>query len=174
MNTDVVWITGVPAAGKSTLAEWLCARLRAAGRTALHLDGDDLRAGVNRDLGFSAADRGEAARRAAAVAALIAAQEATAVVSMVSPHRADRQSARRMVEQAGLRWLEVHVDTAAEVCRSRDPKGLYARAASGRLTGLTGWDAPYEAPADGEALRVDGADPLPGRAVLDALLVDQG
>lgn len=169
MRAPVVWITGVPAAGKSTLAEWLCERLRATGGSALHLDGDELRAGINSDLGFSEADRGEAARRTAAVAILLAGQGTTAVISMVSPVRSHRQRARDAVEASGLRWIEVHVDTARETCVARDPKGLYARAAAGELTGLTGWDGPYDPPHAGEALRVDGADPEPGRAVLEAL-----
>lgn len=169
MRAPVVWITGLPAAGKSTLAEWLCERLRASGGSAVHLDGDELRAGVNSDLGFSDADRGEAARRIAAVAALLGGQGTTAVVSMVSPVRAHRLRAREAVEATGLPWVEVHVDTAQATCVARDPKGLYARAAAGELTGLTGWDGPYDPPLPGEALRVDGADPEPGRAVLETL-----
>lgn len=169
MRAPVVWITGLPAAGKSTLADWLCERLRASGGSAVHLDGDELRAGVNNDLGFSDADRGEAARRTAAVAALLGGQGTTAVVSMVSPVRDHRLRARETVEASGLRWVEVHVDTSRATCVARDPKGLYARAAAGELTGLTGWDGPYDPPRPGEAVRVDGADPEPGRAVLEAL-----
>lgn len=169
MNAAVIWITGVPAAGKTTLAEWLRGALREQGAAVVVLDGDALRSGVNRDLGFSAADRAEAARRAAAVAALLAAQGTTAVVSMVSPVRGDRAAARETVRAADVPWLEVHVDTPLATCRERDPKGLYARAAAGELRGLTGWDEPYETPTADEALRVDGTAATPGRLVLEAL-----
>ncbi|HUE59380.1 MAG TPA: adenylyl-sulfate kinase, partial [Acidimicrobiales bacterium] len=141
-----VWFTGLSGSGKSTVAVELERRLVAAGRPAYLLDGDNLRHGLNSNLGFSAADRAENVRRVGEVAKLFADAGMVAVVSLVSPYRADRDLVREAHEEAGLRFLEVFMDTPIEVCEQRDPKGLYARARAGEITGFTGVDDPYEAP----------------------------
>jgi bifunctional enzyme CysN/CysC len=142
-----IWFTGLPASGKSTLAVALEQRLVASGRPAYVLDGDNLRHGLNGDLGFSEADRAENMRRTAHAARLLADAGVVALVSLVSPLAAERRRARELHEEAGLPFFEVWVSTPVEVCERRDPKGLYKRARAGELTGLTGVDAPYEAPA---------------------------
>ena len=147
-----VWITGLPAAGKTTLALAVQARLAEGARPAIVLDGDDLRGGLSRDLDHSRAGRRENVRRAAEAAALIAGQGAIVVVSLVAPYRADRDAARRLHERARIAFAEVWVATPAAECARRDPKGLYRRAAAGELTGLTGWDDPYEEPRAAEAV----------------------
>ena len=141
-----LWLTGLPASGKSTIAAAVEARLVHAGRPALLLDGDNLRHGINAGLGFSAADRAENVRRAAHVAALLAEAGTVAVVSLVSPYAAGRDAARALHAAAGLPFVEVWVDTPLAECERRDPKGLYARARAGELAGMTGLDDPYEAP----------------------------
>ena len=140
-----VWLTGLPASGKSTLAHALEDRLVRSGRPAYVLDGDNLRHGLNGDLGFSEADRAENVRRTAHVARLMADAGMVAIVSLVSPFAAERDRARELHE--GLPFFEVWVDTPVEVCEQRDPKGLYARARAGEISGMTGVDAPYEPPA---------------------------
>lgn len=141
-----VWFTGLPASGKSTIAAAVEARLVAEGRSAYRLDGDNLRHGVCGDLGFSAVDRDENVRRTAEVARLFADSGTVAIVSVVSPFESGRAAARALHERDGLHFVEVFVNTPVEECMRRDPKGLYARAAAGKLTGMTGVDAPYEAP----------------------------
>jgi adenylyl-sulfate kinase len=141
-----VWLTGLPAAGKSSIAAALEQRLVGLGRAAYRLDGDNLRHGLNGDLAFSPEDRAENVRRTAHVARLFADSGTTAIVALVSPYARDRQSARELHERDGLRFVEVFVDTTLEECERRDPDGLYARARRGELSGLTGVDDPYEAP----------------------------
>jgi adenylyl-sulfate kinase len=141
-----VWMTGLPASGKSTLAAAVEARLLAEGRAAYVLDGDNLRHGLNGDLGFSPEDRAENVRRTAEVAALIADAGVVSLASLVSPYIADREAARAVHEHRGIAFVEVHVATSLAECERRDPKGLYARARAGELDGLTGVSAPYEAP----------------------------
>jgi adenylyl-sulfate kinase len=141
-----VWMTGLPASGKSTVAAGVEARLLEAGRSAYVLDGDNLRHGLNGDLGFSAEDRTENVRRTAEVSALLADAGVVVLVALVSPFRADREAARAAHDRRGLPFLEVWVATSLEECERRDPKGLYARARAGELTGLTGVDDPYEPP----------------------------
>jgi bifunctional enzyme CysN/CysC len=121
------------------------------------LDGDNLRHGLNGDLGFSAADRAENVRRTAEVAALLADAGVVVLVALVSPYRADRAAARAVHERAGLPFLEAWVSTPLEECERRDPKHLYARARAGELRGLTGVDDPYE-PPDAPELEVGGPD----------------
>ncbi len=152
-----VWVTGLPASGKSTVADGVESRLVAEGISAYRLDGDNLRHGINGNLGFSADDRAENVRRTAHVARLLADSGTVAIVSLVSPYLADRESARRIHEDIGLEFLEVFVDTPLEECERRDPKGLYARARAGEVTGMTGVDDPYEAPTDAE-LRLEPGD----------------
>ncbi len=141
-----VWLTGLPASGKSTIAEGLERTLVASGRPAYLLDGENVRHGLSGDLGFSAADRHEHARRVASVARMLADAGLVTVVALVSPAAADREWARQLHEEAGLPFLEAWVDTPLEECERRDPHGLYARARAGTLVGFTGVDAPYEEP----------------------------
>jgi bifunctional enzyme CysN/CysC len=142
-----VWLTGLPAAGKSTIGRAIEERLVKAGRPAYLLDGDNLRHGLNGDLGFDEAARAENVRRTAHVARLLAECGAVALVSLVSPYAADRELAAELHAKEELPFLEVFVGTPLEQCERRDPKGLYARARSGELEGMTGVDAPYEPPA---------------------------
>jgi bifunctional enzyme CysN/CysC len=145
-----LWFTGLPSSGKSTIAAALEERLVAAGIPAYRLDGDNLRHGLNADLGFSASDRAENVRRTAHAARLLADAGVVAIPSLVSPYAADRELARRVHEDAGIAFLEVFVDTPLEECERRDPKGLYARARAGEIKGFTGIDDPYEAPQDAD------------------------
>ena len=143
-SAGILWLTGLPGAGKSTIADAVKQRLDQLQVAGCVLDGDHLRAGLNRDLGFGAEDRQENSRRVAEVARLFADAGVIAVVALVSPMAADRAAARQI---AGPRlFLEVHVHADPAVCEARDPKGLYRAGRSGRLIGLTGIDAPYEAP----------------------------
>ena len=154
-----LWMTGLPASGKSTVAAGVEARLLEAGRSAYVLDGDNLRHGLNGDLGFSAEDRTENVRRTAEVSALLADAGVVVLVALVSPYRADRAAARAAHDRRGLPFLEVYVATSLEECERRDPKGLYARARAGELTGLTGVDDPYEPPESADVV-VRGDEPL--------------
>jgi bifunctional enzyme CysN/CysC len=147
-----VWLTGLPASGKSTIATALEERLLARGASAYMLDGDNLRHGLNANLGFSAEERAENVRRAAHVAGLFADSGQIAIVSLVSPYARDRASARDLHAAEGLDFVEVHVDTPLDECERRDPKGLYARARRGELRGLTGIDDPYEPPPAAEVV----------------------
>lgn len=151
-----VWLTGLSGSGKSTVAHDAERRLVDGGRAAYVLDGDNLRHGLNHDLGFSADDRSENVRRVGEVARLMADAGLVVLVPVISPYRADRERVRRMHADAGLAFFEVHVATPLEVCEQRDPKGMYARARSGELTGFTGIDDPYEEPAQPE-LTIDTA-----------------
>ena len=141
-----VWFTGLPAAGKSTIAAAVEERLVKAGRVAYLLDGDNLRHGLNGDLGFDEVARAENVRRTAHVARLLAECGAIALVSLVSPYAADRELAATLHAAEELPFFEVFVSTPLERCEERDPKGLYARARAGELPGLTGVGAPYEPP----------------------------
>jgi bifunctional enzyme CysN/CysC len=143
-----VWFTGLPGAGKSTIAAAVEERLVKAGRPAFLLDGDNLRHGLNGDLGFDDDARRENVRRTAHVARLLAESGAIALVSLVSPYAADREGAGALHAAEDLRFIEVFVNTPVEQCELRDPKGLYARARAGELTGLTGVGAPYEEPSE--------------------------
>ena len=141
-----VWLTGLPASGKSTIAGALEERLARDGYRAYRLDGDNLRYGLNSDLGFEPGDRAENIRRVAHVASLFADSGTIAIVSVISPYEVDRQLARSVHERGELEFLEVFVDTPLTECERRDPKGQYARARAGKLVGFTGIDAPYERP----------------------------
>jgi bifunctional enzyme CysN/CysC len=167
-----VWFTGLSGSGKSTVAVEVERRLIAAGRAAYLLDGDNLRHGLNADLGFTAADRTENIRRVGEVARLFADAGVVALVPVISPYAADRDRARAVHEAAGLRFVEVWVDTPIELCEERDPKGLYAKARAGEIKGFTGIDDPYEAPArpDLRLTPADG-DPAAQAALVLPLLV---
>jgi adenylylsulfate kinase len=163
-----LWITGLPSAGKSTIAAALAARLRADGVAVEVLDGDEMRAVLSPDLGYSRDDRDTNVARIGWVAARLARHGVLVLAPVVSPYRAARDAVRRTHDQAGIRLLEVHVATPVEVCADRDVKGLYARQRSGGLRGLTGVDGDYEAPTHPE-LRLDTSDSAVDDAV-DRLL----
>jgi bifunctional enzyme CysN/CysC len=171
MHGATVWFTGLSGSGKSTVAAELTRRLVAAGASTYTLDGDNLRHGLNGDLGFSADDRAENVRRVAEVARLFADAGLVTLVPVISPYRTGREHARALHEAAGLVFLEVFVDAPLEVCEVRDPKGLYAKARAGELPGFTGVDDPYEAPERPEVV-VETAATAPEDAasmVLEAL-----
>lgn len=140
----VVWLTGLSGAGKSTIGYELDRRLHEQGRLTCPLDGDNVRHGLNRDLGFSPADRQENIRRIGEVAALLASTGVIAIVSFISPYRTGRDAARTLV--GADRFIEVYVNASLTVCEARDPKGLYKRARAGELEQFTGIGAPYEVP----------------------------
>ncbi len=146
----VVWLTGLSASGKSTLANAIAAVLRAEGQTVVVLDGDILRAGLCHDLGFSESDRTENVRRAGSVAALLAESGVICIAALISPFASSRDAVRKQVP-AG-RFLEVFVDAPLEVCERRDPKGLYARARRGEVPTFTGLSSPYEPPVAAECV----------------------
>jgi len=155
-----VWMTGLSGSGKSTIATAVEERLVGAGRFAYVLDGDNLRHGLNRDLGFDAGSRTENVRRAGEVARLLADAGAVVLVGLISPMASDRDLVRRMHADSGLDFLEIHVDTPLRTCERRDPKGLYAKARRGDIPEFTGVSAPYEPPATPD-LRVSGETPVP-------------
>ena len=154
-----VWFTGLSGSGKSTVAVAVEQQLVARRQPTYLLDGDNLRHGLNGDLGFSADDRAENIRRIGEVARLFADAGVVALVPVISPYRAGRDRARAVHEAAGLPFLEVFVDTPIEECERRDPKGLYAKARAGEIKGFTGIDDPYEAPLAPElVLRPEDGD----------------
>ena len=159
-----VWLTGLPASGKSTIAEELERALVGLGRPAYLLDGENVRHGLSGDLGFSPADRSEHARRVASVARMFADAGLIVITALVSPAAADREFARELHEEAGLEFVEAWVDTPVEECERRDPHGLYARARAGELPGFTGVDAPYETPEHPD-VRLHGGEETVERAV---------
>ncbi len=140
----IAWLTGLSGAGKSSIADAVDRALMQAGRHTMVLDGDNLRHGLNRDLGFSAADRVENIRRAAETARLMAEAGLIVIVSLISPAREERAMARRLA--GDIPFLEVFIDTPLRVCEARDPKGLYVLARRGKIPNFTGISAPYEAP----------------------------
>ena len=139
-----LWLTGLPASGKSTLANLLERRLVSEGRHTYPLDGDNVRRGLNRDLGFSEADRVENIRRVAEVARLMVDAGLIVIASLISPFQSQRDAARRLFEPGDFK--EIFVDASIETCIARDPKGLYAKAARGEIRNFTGVDSPYEPP----------------------------
>lgn len=151
-----IWFTGLSASGKSTVATALEQHLLHLGVAAYRLDGDNVRFGLNKDLGFSEKDRNENIRRIAEVAKLFADSSTVALTSFISPYRADRQVARELHATSGqggdepLAFVEVYVDIPIEVAEQRDPKGLYKKARAGEIKDFTGISAPYEAPLEPE------------------------
>lgn len=162
----VVWLTGLPGAGKSTLAAGLARRLNDEGVACYVLDGDIVRHRLNADLGFSPEDRKENVRRLGQVAALFADAGLVCIVACISPYRADRAAARSAV--ASDKFYEIFVKAALEICERRDPKGLYARARRGELTAMTGIDAPYEVPEEPNLVIESGEESV--EASLEKLL----
>ena len=162
----VVWLTGLPGAGKSTIADLVEQKLQAAGRHTYLLDGNNLRHGLNRDLGFTDRDRVENIRRVAEVAKLMVDAGLIVVVALISPFRSERAMARGTMEEG--EFFEVFVDTPVEVCEARDPRGLYAKARRGELANFTGIDSPYE-PPDTPDLRIDTTELSADRAADEVL-----
>jgi adenylylsulfate kinase len=140
-----IWFTGLSASGKSTIANAVAATLHAAKVSTFVLDGDNIRHGLNKNLGFSAADREENIRRIGEVAKLFTAAGIVNLTAFISPYRADRDRARNLQPES---FLEVYCDPGIAVCEQRDPKGLYKKARAGQLKGFTGLDDPYEAPTN--------------------------
>jgi adenylylsulfate kinase len=156
----VIWFTGLSGAGKSTLANALERALFERGHHCYLLDGDNVRHGLNRDLGFSDADRVENIRRIAEVAKLLVDAGLIAMTAFISPFRADRQLARDLLPAD--EFIEVHVATSLAVCEQRDPKGLYRKARAGQIPNFTGIDSAYEAPVNPELVVDTGAEDLDG------------
>lgn len=140
----IAWFTGLSGAGKSSIANVVDRSLIRANRHTMVLDGDNLRHGLNRDLGFSVTDRHENIRRSAETARLMAEAGLVVIVSLISPFREERATARRIADD--IPFLEVFIDTPLAVCEARDPKGLYGRARAGKIPNFTGISAPYEPP----------------------------
>ena len=149
-EAGTVWFTGLSGSGKSTVAVEVERVLAEAGRLCYRLDGDNLRHGLNGDLGFSEADRTENIRRTGEVCRLFVDAGIIVLASFVSPFRADRDQVREMHRSASMPFLEVYVEVPLEVAESRDPKGLYRKARAGEIRGFTGIDQPYEAPESPE------------------------
>ncbi|MER3415629.1 MAG: adenylyl-sulfate kinase [Gemmataceae bacterium] len=170
-----LWFTGLSGSGKSTLAFTLEHALIQRGHLAYVLDGDNIRHGLNKNLGFSAEDREENIRRIGEVAKLFADCGVIVMTSFISPYRRDRDRVRHLHEQAGLSFFEIYMATPIEVCEQRDPKGLYKKARAGELKNFTGVDDPYEPPLHPE-LTIDTTTTSPeaGTQLLLEYLDKQG
>jgi adenylylsulfate kinase len=162
----VIWLTGLSAAGKSTIATILEKKLHERRKLVYRLDGDNIRHGLNKNLGFSAEDRAENIRRIGEVAKLFADAGAIVVTAFISPYRADRDAVRTLL--ADGEFIEVHVDVSLAAAEARDPKGLYKKARAGQIKNFTGIDDPYEAPSDPE-LYID-TEQLSADASADAII----
>lgn len=145
-----LWFTGLSGSGKSTVAVELEGVLHERGVLAYRLDGDNVRMGINKNLGFSAEDRTENIRRIGEIAKLFADSGVIALSSFISPYVADRDTVRELHEAAGIDFIEVFVDCSLEAAEARDPKGLYKKARAGEIKNFTGIDDPYEAPKAAE------------------------
>ncbi|MFE9924788.1 adenylyl-sulfate kinase [Streptomyces sp. NPDC005774] len=179
-ETDVttgatVWLTGLPSAGKTTIAHELAGRLREQGRRVELLDGDEIREFLSAGLGFSREDRHTNVQRIGFVAELLARNGVTALVPVIAPYADSRDAVRGRHGANGTPYVEVHVATPVEVCSVRDVKGLYAKQAAGELTGLTGVDDPYEAPVSPD-LRIEAQHRTvqESAAAVHALLSERG
>ena len=170
-----IWLTGLPSAGKTTIATALTERLRAEGHQVQMLDGDEVRPLLSAELGFSRADRFTNVQRIGYVAELLASHGVKVLVSVIAPFADGRATVRERHEAAGTGYLEIHVATPVEICARRDVKGLYAKQAAGELAGLTGVDGPYEAPTSPD-LRLETHPQTVDESVgaLYALLVARG
>ncbi len=147
-----IWMTGLPSSGKSTIAVALEQVLLQRSRCAYRLDGDNVRHGLNKNLGFSAEDRSENIRRIGVVAKLFTDAGVITITSFISPYRADRDQVRKLHADADLPFLEVFVDCPLDIAEQRDPKGLYKKAWAGEIKGFTGIDDPYEPPLNPEVI----------------------
>ncbi|MFH8976583.1 adenylyl-sulfate kinase [Streptomyces sp. NPDC017890] len=170
-----VWLTGLPSAGKTTIARELAGRLREEGRRVELLDGDEIREFLSAGLGFGRADRHTNVQRIGFVAELLARNGVTALVPVIAPYADSRDAVRERHEANGTAYVEVHVATPVDVCSVRDVKGLYAKQAAGELTGLTGVDDPYEEPVKPD-LRIESQDQTvqESAAAVHALLTERG
>jgi adenylylsulfate kinase len=170
-----LWFTGLSGSGKSTMAFTLEHALVQRGRLAYVLDGDNIRHGLNKNLGFSAADREENIRRIGEVAKLFADCGVVAMTSFISPYRKDRDAVRALHVAGKLPFIEVHVNTPLTTCEQRDPKGLYKKARAGELKNFTGIDDPYEPPLQPElAIDATSTSPQEAAAMLLQYLEKQG
>ncbi|MFD0412735.1 adenylyl-sulfate kinase [Streptomyces sp. NPDC127108] len=170
-----VWLTGLPSAGKTTIAHELARTLRAQGRRVEVLDGDEIREFLSAGLGFSRVDRDTNVQRIGFVAELLARNGVLALVPVIAPFTDSREAVRKRHQAGGTAYLEVHVATPVEVCSVRDVKGLYAKQAAGEISGLTGVDDPYEEPESPD-LRIESQDQTvqESAAAVYALLNERG
>jgi adenylylsulfate kinase len=170
-----VWLTGLPSAGKTTIARALAERLRLDGKSVEVLDGDELRTNLTADLGFTREDRDTNVQRVGFVARLLARNGVVVLVPVIAPYAAARAQVRAQHEAGGTTFVEVHVATPLEVCAERDVKGLYAKQRAGEVRGLTGVDDPYEIPESPE-LRLDtqGLTVEESAAKVHAALAERG
>ncbi|MBA5220660.1 MULTISPECIES: adenylyl-sulfate kinase [Streptomyces] len=170
-----VWLTGLPSAGKTTIAHELAGLLRAGGRRVEVLDGDEIREFLTADLGFSRADRHTNVQRIGFLAELLARNGVTALVPVIAPYADSREAVRGRHAAGGTAYVEVHVATPVEVCAERDVKGLYAKQAAGEISGLTGVDDPYEEPLAPD-LRIESQEQsvAESAAAVHQLLVERG
>ncbi|MGW1070186.1 adenylyl-sulfate kinase [Streptomyces aureus] len=170
-----VWLTGLPSAGKTTLARALAERLRAQGHEVEVLDGDEIRAFLSAGLGFSRADRHTNVQRIGFVAGLLASHGVKTLVPVIAPYADSRAAVRARHAARGTPFVEIHVATPVALCSQRDVKGLYAQQAAGEIRGLTGVDDPYEAPESPE-LRIQTQDRsvADSAAELHAFLIERG
>ncbi|MGV9454038.1 adenylyl-sulfate kinase [Streptomyces sp. NPDC003635] len=170
-----IWLTGLPSAGKTTIARLLGDRLKAAGRRVEVLDGDEIRRFLSAGLGFSKEDRNTNVQRIGLVSEVLARNGVLSVVPVIAPYADGREAVRGRHEASGTPYLEVHVATPVEVCSARDVKGLYAQQAAGELSGLTGVDDPYEPPVDPAlVLRTQEQSPGESADAVYAVLVERG
>ncbi|MEU6232292.1 adenylyl-sulfate kinase [Kitasatospora sp. NPDC047058] len=170
-----VWLTGLPSAGKTTLAFALAERLRAEGHKVEVLDGDEIREFLSKGLGFTREDRHTNVTRIGFVAEKLAANGVKVLAPVIAPYADSRAAVRERHDARGTGFLEIHVATPVELCAERDVKGLYAKQAAGQLSGLTGVDDPYEAPADPELrLQTQGREVAESAAELHAFLTERG
>ncbi|MCM2576899.1 adenylyl-sulfate kinase [Streptomyces meridianus] len=170
-----VWLTGLPSAGKTTIAHTLAERLRGDGHRVEVLDGDEIRAFLSSGLGFTREDRHTNVQRIGFVAELLASHGVKALVPVIAPYADSRAAVAGRHRAEGTRYLEVHVATPVDVCSERDVKGLYAKQAAGELSGLTGVDDPYEAPeAPDLRIRAHEQSAAESAAELHALLTEKG
>ncbi|TPQ23875.1 adenylyl-sulfate kinase [Streptomyces sporangiiformans] len=170
-----IWLTGLPSAGKTTIANELAVRLREEGHRVEVLDGDEIRTFLTADLGFSREDRHTNVQRIGFLADILARNGVKALVPVIAPYTDSREAVRKRHQASGAAYIEVHVATPVEVCSERDVKGLYAKQAAGEISGLTGVDDPYEEPESPD-LRIESHTQTvqESAAALHALLTERG
>lgn len=161
-KSPVIWLTGLSGSGKSTIANELAIKLQEEGRLAYILDGDNVRMGLNKDLGFSDDDRKENIRRIAEVAKLLSDAGVIVITAFISPFREEREKAKEIVGRDN--FIEVYVRTSLETCENRDPKGLYKKARAGEIPMFTGIDSPYEEPLNYDIMVSGDTDSTPNDA----------